>query len=106
MKWAYRLAIAGIVWAILVFVFANPTPEACRLDDFCAIGIYLLNPPFFLVALTAGLLSPVVLPFSGIGGLAITVACDGLTGFLIGLVIGRRPLQGYRLRGIRPDKSE
>jgi hypothetical protein len=77
MKWAYRLGIAGVIWAILTFVLF--APNDCATNDLCGFGFSFLNYPLFIIF---GDGAP------GFGNLLVeTIIADAATGLAIGVIL-------------------
>jgi hypothetical protein len=95
MKWAYRLAVVGAVWAIVTFaLFA---PRDCATNDLCGFGFSILNLPISI--LPAG-------PSSGFPLLLEGILCDLTTGFLAGWIIDFVLFHPKTQRSVVQDSSE
>ncbi len=90
MKWSYRLALAGLAWALLTFLLSG-AGQCGAYDDFCGVPFAIANPPVFLSAITLMLLD---LPTNGIpffnNAFLTALLLDGIFGYFLGMIIDRR----------------
>jgi uncharacterized integral membrane protein len=85
MTWAVRFGIAGILWAILTFVFF--APHDCATNDLCGSVFELLNYPIF-----------VIFSHEAPANLLHAVLADAATGLAFGVLIDFVRLYEHRSR--------